>query len=223
MTNKKIIFSFDDNDKLNTKIVDMFEEFNFRATFFINIYGIEDDQSIDIIDIYQRGFEIGSHTMTHANLMNISKEKAQWEIVQSKKYLEKLLNVKISGFCYPFGSYNNILSKIIEENGYRYARITGEGCTYNFNKYTIKPTVQIYNTLPRRLARTRKYILGGHYSSIGDWYNTSIKFIRAEKGIIHIWGHAADIESQKQWEKLEKLLDWIYNNGYMTDSMNKIF
>lgn len=65
--------------------------------------------------------EIGSHTVYHPNLTNISSEKVKQEVVESKKYLEELLGKDIYGFCYPFGDYNELAKNAVREAGYKYA------------------------------------------------------------------------------------------------------
>ena len=49
--------------------------------------------------------ELGSHTMTHADLTQIVEEEKKWEIEGSKDRLKELFRVKVSTFCYPFGLY----------------------------------------------------------------------------------------------------------------------
>ena len=46
---------------------------------------------------------IGAHTVNHLSLNKLSKEKAQWEILESKKTLESYLNKKVDHFAYPYG------------------------------------------------------------------------------------------------------------------------
>ncbi|WP_309642715.1 polysaccharide deacetylase family protein [Flavobacterium sp.] len=63
-------------------------------------------------------FTIGAHAMTHANLVAISKEKAQQEIRYSKTILEDIIKNKITAFAFPFGTYTDELVDHCEEIGF---------------------------------------------------------------------------------------------------------
>ncbi len=64
--------------------------------------------------------EFGSHTMNHPRLENIPFEDASWEIKESKKQLENLLQKEIIAFAYPYGNgaYNRDLRKIVLDTNY---------------------------------------------------------------------------------------------------------
>jgi peptidoglycan/xylan/chitin deacetylase (PgdA/CDA1 family) len=67
------------------------------------------------------GQEIGSHTLTHANLTAIDEAKAKEEISASKKKLEDLFGVAIRHFCYPYGRWSSRVRDLVEEAGYETA------------------------------------------------------------------------------------------------------
>jgi peptidoglycan/xylan/chitin deacetylase (PgdA/CDA1 family) len=67
------------------------------------------------------GQEIGSHTLTHANLTAIDEAKAREEISASKKKLEDLFGVAIRHFCYPYGKWSPRVRDLVEEAGYETA------------------------------------------------------------------------------------------------------
>lgn len=235
----KITFSFDDNHKLNLKVADLFEEFGFKATFYINRNitpkhppPMEEDE---IKNLFDRGFEIGSHTLAHPVLTTIELDKELWnEIKGSKDYLEKLTGAKIYGFCYPKGSFNDKVINYVQLAGYRYGRIIGEGCTANpDNPYIIVPTIQIYNKVQRRYLRFKKRLIKKEpYSISGDWKRSCLLFMkRAEKSsfeknrdiIIHIWGHSWEVDKQNLWEDLEELLEKINNSNLTSVTNNKAY
>ena len=55
-----------------------------------------------------RGFEIGSHTMTHVDLSHAPGEAARREILGSKSRLERELGAPVRHFSYPFGQRDQI-------------------------------------------------------------------------------------------------------------------
>lgn len=64
-------------------------------------------------------FSVGSHGLTHANLVEISSEEGQDEIVKSKENLEQKLQIPITDFAFPFGTYNQDLVHFCTELGYK--------------------------------------------------------------------------------------------------------
>ncbi len=84
------------------------------------------------------GWEIGSHSLSHANLASLSKDKLERELKLSKKILiENEFN--ISSIAFPYGYYNENVSNLVI-NYYSSARPLIDG--YNFinqtNLYKLK-------------------------------------------------------------------------------------
>lgn len=71
--------------------------------------------------------EIGSHTMTHANLAKLNDDECLVELVQSKQALELLTQKIINSFAYPFGIYAERDVQIAKRAGYTNAVTTKEG------------------------------------------------------------------------------------------------
>ena len=63
-------------------------------------------------------FSIGSHAMTHANLIEMDNADAKEELVKSKRILEDITGKEITAFAFPFGTYNQNLVDSCEEIGY---------------------------------------------------------------------------------------------------------
>lgn len=95
--------------------------------------------------------EIGSHTITHDNLPDITKEQKYQEIVDSKKQIEELFEIKCQSFCYPFGLYDNTDLKLVEQAGYSNATTVEKGIDniqqanpYQFKRITISGNDNFY-------------------------------------------------------------------------------
>ena len=72
------------------------------------------------------GFEVGSHTMTHADLTSLSAAGARAEIEGS---LADLVNLGINPttFVYPYGAYNTAARQAVVNAGYVAARSVNDG------------------------------------------------------------------------------------------------
>ena len=73
------------------------------------------------------GMEIGSHSMTHHKLNQLSAKQLEHEIGDSKKFLEDELGVAIPSFCYPMGRYNEAVIDCLQRAGYQGACTTIPG------------------------------------------------------------------------------------------------
>lgn len=62
---------------------------------------------------------IGSHTVSHPNLLKLSAKEAIRELVESKAELENLLGRPIEWLSFPRGAYDDSLVQIALEAGYR--------------------------------------------------------------------------------------------------------
>ena len=61
---------------------------------------------------------IGSHTLNHLRLIQISVKLQIDELQESKRYLEKLLNREISLLSFQYGDFNNNLVQRDKESDY---------------------------------------------------------------------------------------------------------
>ena len=73
------------------------------------------------------GHEIGSHSVTHANLKRLSAAEAREEIFNSKKSLEDTFGLEVRHFCYPFGGWTPTVQDLVAEAGYQTACTTDFG------------------------------------------------------------------------------------------------
>ena len=71
--------------------------------------------------------ELGSHSMTHANFLQIEAAALGWELEESKRVLEQRFGVPVSSFAYPFGLYRLEQVALVRRAGYRSAVTTRQG------------------------------------------------------------------------------------------------
>jgi peptidoglycan/xylan/chitin deacetylase (PgdA/CDA1 family) len=98
-------------------IMDVYEEYGFRVTFFVTGQWVERNRELtkEMID---RGFEIGCHGWDHSEMSSLSKEEATKQIedfVNLIKEIDKGYEVKLIRF--PYGSRTQVLREIAAEYG----------------------------------------------------------------------------------------------------------
>ena len=72
-------------------------------------------------------WELGAHTVTHANLLDANEEEREREIEACKSHLETKFNSVVSTFAYPFGLYGTDDVKSVSNAGYETAVTTVQG------------------------------------------------------------------------------------------------
>lgn len=79
------------------KILNMFDRYNHKATFFI--LGWVAERHPDIVkDIYSKGHEVACHGYSHQLIYNQSPELFKEETVKAKKILEEIIQQPVNGY-----------------------------------------------------------------------------------------------------------------------------
>lgn len=123
--------------------------------------GVLMDQA-QIKDWLAAGQEIGSHTLTHPRLTQISLSQAREEISGSKKKLEDAFGRVVEHFCYPYGDWNPAIRDIVAETGYKSA------CTTKFG-------VNASDADPFGLKRITVRYPSRKLKNLGAWLRSSLR------------------------------------------------
>lgn len=145
MNNKQLItLTFDDGWRSQyVNALPILDDFGFKATFYIISGWLEKKSQYammadHVVDIHNKGHEIGSHSVSHPSLPFHFWKNEKEEIFASKEALEKLIGAKVKSFAYPYGRYNDKIIRLVQEAGYENARavngISNNGFRgFNFN------------------------------------------------------------------------------------------
>ncbi len=82
-------------------------------------YELMDDNQLR--ELRKLGFEIGAHTMSHENLLDLNLDDASYQIKCSKQQIEEVLNEEVYSFAYPYGAVDKRVQSIVEKAGFAYA------------------------------------------------------------------------------------------------------
>ena len=112
-------------------------------------------------EMSDNGFEIGSHTLTHAHLPMLSDEQLRTEVVDSKHQLEDIIGKEVTSFSYPYGDYDNRVLEAAIAAGYKNAVSTRLGVIVSGTSLFEIPRVNVrWNAigplLMRKINRARK-------------------------------------------------------------------
>jgi len=190
--------SWDDGHMSDMRLTAMLRKYNAKATFFLYTVNYEllskDPAAAKKIDPYltpfdklketYKGFEVGGHSHTHADLLKCSPAQLDKEIVYSKKLLEQWFDCKINGFAYPYGAYNPQVEEAVKKAGYLYARVGAQAKQIFPPKTPFELMTTVYFKDPK--------------------FWDEFERVQKEGGVFYFWGHSHDLGSEEQWRQLEE-------------------
>lgn len=114
-----VLLTIDDApDQFSLEMAHTLKENNVKAIFFVNGHFIQTDEKKKVLkEIYDLGFAIGNHTMTHSNLKELTEEQQYEEIVELNNQIEKITSERPKFFRAPFGSNTDYSRKVAAEEG----------------------------------------------------------------------------------------------------------
>jgi len=76
------------------------------------------------------GMEVGSHTLDHVHLPQLTPDEAMRQIADSRRELEAALGQAVTAFCYPYGEYTQDHCRMTRAAGYDNATVTRRGLVH---------------------------------------------------------------------------------------------
>jgi peptidoglycan/xylan/chitin deacetylase (PgdA/CDA1 family) len=130
--NKNVVcLTFDDGFASDWEIVfPLLQEYSATATFFVVTDWIGKKgylTHVQIKEMSDSGMQIGSHSHTHPNLIDLDEDRINHEIRHSRLFLEDLLGKEVDSFSFPFGYENSYLIRKVLQEGYKYCCTSRHG------------------------------------------------------------------------------------------------
>lgn len=161
---KVVGITFDDGYRNNLiNAAPILNKYGFSATCYIvsekigksNVWDLEKNitqrplmNKNEIFKWIKSGMDIGAHSRTHVDLTTISSNEAHSEIFGCKVDLEKIFQLKIFDFCYPYGKFNDDIISIVNSAGYNLATSMHRGRVNKTSDFLALPRIPInYRTL----------------------------------------------------------------------------
>lgn len=111
---KLIALTFDDGPSMYTgKILDILEEYNSSATFFMVGYNIERHPE-RVQMVLDAGCEVGNHTSNHKDLSEISRKAIESEVYDNEKLLNEAGAEGELILRLPYGLYNDTVKEVVK-------------------------------------------------------------------------------------------------------------
>jgi peptidoglycan/xylan/chitin deacetylase (PgdA/CDA1 family) len=133
-----VVITFDDGDvSVFKNAFPIMKRFGFVGVVYIVGNRLEADGFMhpdQIKKLASRGWEVGSHSMTHTDL-TFDHEALRHELADSKRLLEEKVGVHVDSFAYPFATIDPVTAQKAYEIGYTNA--VGVGTFYTNDKYVL--------------------------------------------------------------------------------------
>lgn len=117
-------------------------------------FRLREEEAVQLYD----GFEIASHTRTHANLKNCGAEKARSEIMDDVQALSRIFRQRVVGFAYPYGASADYCRPILQEAGIRYGRTVHMDPSFRFPKDPYETPMTSWHIRKNALALTERFV-----------------------------------------------------------------
>lgn len=120
----------------------LFESKGIKASLMVNTDEVNKSKYFmtwdQLKEMYNKGWEIGAHSVTHPDMRTLNEEEIMYELSQSKAILETHGFQNVKNFAYPFNWYKiNVLYVI--SNFYRSARTSVAQTDFSINPVKIHP------------------------------------------------------------------------------------
>lgn len=199
---KAVTFSYDDGIRQDIRLVELFNKYGMKATFNLNS-GIQSDVNPFIIkelvvhrmnvaglkELYA-GHEIAAHALTHANLTRVSLDTAYNEVKNDMEILSARFGQNVTGFAYPFGSYNDAVVEVLKKCGISYARTVKSSHNFDLPADPLRLEATCHHNDPRIMELIDEFLV-----------------LEPEKPqLLYIWGHSYEFDAENNWEHMESIL-----------------
>jgi peptidoglycan/xylan/chitin deacetylase (PgdA/CDA1 family) len=135
LPSRPVVLTFDDGYRdLYSTAFPILLRHQFKAVAYIvpGFLGSPNNVTADqVLEMEANGIEIGSHTVSHADLTRLPAGDLHREVFDSKAMLEALLGHPVLDFCYPAGRFNDAVVRAVQAAGYLSATTTQPGAAHS--------------------------------------------------------------------------------------------
>lgn len=124
----------------------------------------------EVKDLKAEGFEFGSHTVSHARLVELPWTGTKRELSESKRVIEDQIGAPVADFAYPYAfpqahrGFLRRFEQLLAESGYRTCVTTRVGCVCSGDGMLSLKRLPVNSGDDARLYRAK---LGGAYDWLG--------------------------------------------------------
>lgn len=208
---KAVTFSYDDGQVYDRRLVRLFDEAGFRATFHLNSGNLGKPDYVtaeELLTLY-KNHEVACHGVTHCHPLQMTREEWLREVWQDRRTLETLTKRIVQGMSYAFGEYTPAEVDALRAMGIRYSRTVN-----STGRFALPQDFLLWNPTchhnAQLLEQAEKFLHTPAYETMPLFY---------------IWGHSFEFERENTWNLPEQLAEklagvqdiWFATNGQIEE------
>ena len=148
----------------------------------------------EVCQVYE-GFEVASHSLTHANLARCSEEERVRQIADDVAALSERFGYQVKGFAYPYGVGAGKCRGALLRAGVMYARLATSMPTFRFPDDPLATPLTCWHISKQALARVDEFV---RMEPAGD----DLFFLMFAHGYEFDFG-----TKESNWDKFERICD----------------
>lgn len=111
LPDRAVAITFDDGYENTPDAIELLRARGLRTSLYVTTGQVGDERMIGHEQLrglaaWQDAVELGAHTVTHPRLDELSLAEVQREVVDSKRWLERVLERPVTSFAYPYGAHD---------------------------------------------------------------------------------------------------------------------
>jgi len=228
-----LTISVDDGYPLDLKAAELLDRHGLKATFYVPATNPEYEvMTKDQVRELSRRFEIGGHTYSHLSLTLKSDAEARADILDGKHWVEDVTGFPVRAFCYPQGKFTARIVEWVKEAGFIGART----CFFNRSEMPRDPYhcgVSTHTHNHSALIQVRHALLEGNFKGVVDFFRVhkaerdweihfqhAVSAVERRGGVAHLFFHTWEIDQQRDWDKLARVLEYVAGRKQLTRVTN---
>lgn len=188
-----VTFSYDDGDKADRRLVDIFNNYGMKATFNLIPSRFDGETVVssgELRSLYD-GHEIACHSYSHPHLARLPLTGQSREIALGRLSLERLSGRLVRGMATPYGEKNDDTIVAMKAAGMAYCRNAGVSGGLSVPADFLDWTPSCHHTgAPAVIEKFRN-----------EWIHQPWQY----GGLLFIWGHSFEFDRADNWELAEQI------------------
>lgn len=227
---KAFTLSYDDGVIQDRHFIELLKEYKLQATFNLNSDRFDSQEQYshirvpharvmqkEVKDLYS-GFEVAGHTGNHPDLAELPQSTACWEVCHDKKNLEDLTGKLVTGFAYPFGTWNPETLEVLKMAGIRYARTVKSTHNFRLPDQFLLWDPCCHHDDPELMHLADQFL------------NLKVENPKDALSVFYVWGHTYEFDDHNNWEVIENLFRkisgheeiWYASNGQIEEYVSAV-
>ena len=188
-----VTFSYDDGDKADRRLVDIFNNYGMKATFNLIPSRFDGETVVssgELRSLYD-GHEIACHSYSHPHLARLPLTGQSREIALGRLSLERLSGRLVRGMATPYGEKNDDTLVAMKAAGMAYCRDAGVSGGLSVPADFLDWMPSCHHTgAPAVIEKFRN-----------EWIHQPWQY----GGLLFIWGHSFEFDRADNWELAEQI------------------